>query len=376
MTGRRLALISAEGRINIMESDVARTARITLQRRNWSSSSLTEGDTLAGIPLRQSAIAFQESGGISLLVTKAFLKAGAPPHWQVVLGAWNGSSYRRDVLREFGPLDLQSLDRVKLSLAFTQSRGEILAVHRRPTQGNDGELLLDSQAVSRGSGSGKAPTEIIDTAGNWGFHTHISPGVAGESKTIHFDEEYRGLSQFTHSKDGWSFKRIGRHGDGRAAETAFGPGNETQLAFCPLRFDGDPSPLTYLRPGPPEVREVIDPTTDCRMLRLSLSPGGTPMALYTRRASEGRWVVVAAHRRNGQWENQVVFDWRRGAISNLWCDTSGVLRFAFIEIGSEGRLELATGKEGAWEVETIGRIPLSSGDGQEDQFDISAGLRL
>lgn len=374
-SGHRLALLHEDGWVMVWEASPPRPALRTRPARTWAQGLLLTGDAARNVRLRVPSIAIDRHDHLWMLYASEAGSEGKKLDQVIRLGRETETGLVTAELANLKQLDERFWRR---SLALSADREELCAAFRQVSAGQPptiGALALYRCPVAACDAEGR-PAVVSEHAlripvGNGGFDTYLAAGAARHPSILHFshDGHYRQATCWSEAESRYHTRRLGRQGDGYYQQVATGPDGSLHLiSRAPL---AGPSRNTYLRLQGitlnEEAREVIERSPTSSGHSLAVLPDGTPVALWQHLDDGWRPETVVVRRDPTGWRPLVALPGQPSVrtwhddISNLTCDATGTLRFAYWTRTEEGqgRLMLATGVGTDWSVELVWEEPQS-----------------
>lgn len=359
-TGTRLAVAHRDGHILIWETGRQPTPVVEPQLRTWSKKDLLHAEQARGLATRPAAAVLDHWGQLHLLYSHTLSNPDNQfrlGRRRLVIGREKDDEFHQEEIDVINSEDSRRLADSR-SLALTMNADQHLALFRRPRtdlESTKGELVL-----YRCSGAGRPQGEVLTSPENWGFDTRMFPGRFGKPTILHFSHHNNSLNVTVGTKDGWHTFPVGRHGDGIGYEGIADHKGRLHLTFIPDRFGVDPSPLTYLRLAgekfDEEVREVVETTRGVADYTVGTTADGSAAVFYFRPSALAPGETVVSRSRASVTFTPEVFNALPSRRSNLTCDSTGTLRFAYLDAELR-RLCLATHSGGKWQRELVWEDP-------------------
>jgi len=368
-TGRRLALVHGDGHVEIWETGEARIPTAAPQTRAWTKEEfllVPHGDTFH---FRPSSVQLDSKGRLHLLFTKTV--SGASISTQVVAIAHEtDQGFREELLDDLGPLEDRGVKSLARSLALLIEEDQWIASVRRPLPKageNSAELVLFhgglSDRSSKDRPNSQPAIESITDAGNHGFDTFLAPAIPGKPAALHFSHDGHYLLRTSWQGAGWHTDKLGRQGDGIFLLATLGSDGRLHAVFSPTRFNGDPTPATYVAfdrsSGEELAREVLDRACcDTVACGIAIDPAGRPVMHYLRPNLDRSKTLIARHLTADGWKKSVIYSRLPSsvALSNLVCSPDGSVGFACF-LPEIRRLELVGLVGDTWTRELVWQGP-------------------
>ena len=356
--GERLAVLNEDGKVVIRETPsrphpaTARRvagdweAKLVLPRPDYPSRELL---------LQETNIALDDAGALWFFFVRPVERNTEADRLRlgpIFLGRLSGTGYEE---ASFGMCDSQMLDH-----ALLPSAHEMLAVVRRKTGPVTGQSSLyryrtDRHLPNKVEGEGEP---FMRSANNGYCLTLLPDPGSNKPAALHFSHAGYDMYQTDWAKGLEQTERVGRHGDGTGLRVA-SSANRLHLLFHRYRFDGDPHPPVFATSTDgaryqEEDRAILD-AADTDHTCMAVDPAGRAVVLYLRSQVRGGNQWVLARREKEGWQRSVFPEATFGAsirLSNLVCDRSGTVRFAFLDAELR-RLNLASHSGSEWVVEQV-----------------------
>jgi len=177
---------------------------------------------------------------------------------------------------------------------------------------------------------------------------------------------------FRNHDDHWQHHWLGRQGDGHAGWTGVDQRGRLHAVFEQDRLTEHARLLTFVWvddethpfvPGPAtgQVREIIDNRPTTRLMGATIDDHDDhdePAVLLSRVRRDRVDDLSIARRNDGRWEIETICSDSMGLrVSNLLCDRSGQLVFAWLRLHhDEAILEIVREHEEGWSVEAIATV--------------------
>jgi serine/threonine protein kinase/WD40 repeat protein len=353
-TGTRLAVVHFDGLVTIWETGPRPSTSPPYQDRAWSETGLRGASGTRDLCLRDKAIAIDRQDRVWLTYCRLSDRPGESEHYLVCLAHERtpGGRLEEEVLRDVGAITPTKLGDLTDSLALGLAADTAFAVETWPGDQYDNQMYLYRHPLHDRSGHPVKGKALFKKPENRGLFTTLLVDRQGQPQVLHFG--YDGFYLYrTFLKDGtWETEPIGRQGDGFRHLAVQFPDGDIGLCFSAKRFNTDTAPLTFLRRGTTQVREV--PSRMCTSAScLALKPDGNPVILGSTIDASGASELITLERTaEGRWT------WKAGppvypiGVLNLVCDRNGTLYAASTD-EDQSEINLLRCSSGTWSWEEV-----------------------
>ncbi len=386
-TGRRLSLVHGDGHVEILETGDPQIPDAAPQNRRWARSEFLHVPHAGEFEFRSPAVQLDSQGLAHLLFSKQ-ISSGNVLERVITIAHEIDGDIHEEIIDDFGPPGYRSVDSVSRSLALMLNGSRWFATVRRPLP-ERGEhmaelVLFHGTLPSASHVEHPIDSQSITDAGNHGFDTFLAPALPMSEKpmVLHFSHNGHYLLRTSWQGAEWHTEKLGRQGDGFRMHAVLGNDQRLHVAFSPTRFNGDPTPATYVafdRPSGKELsRAILDHACcDTMPYGIAVDLEGQPVVSYSRPNLDLSKAVIITRFTTDGWQDSLIYRRLHGdaALSNLVCSVDGSLSIACFLPGTR-QLELVTSTGDTWSRELVWQAPESSQDTPDEIAGLGPVLRL
>ncbi len=383
-TGRRLSLVHGDGHVEILETGDPLIPEVAPQTRRWTTAEFLRVQHTGEFEFRPPSVQLDSQGHAHLLFSKQ-ISSGNVLARVITVAHETDVGIREEIIYDFGPPGYRNASPISRSLALMLDGHRWFATVRRPLPARGehmAELVLFHGTLPSNSPAPHVEppiaSEPITDAGNHGLDTFLAPAMPKSDKpmALHFSHDGHYLLRTSWQGAKWHTEKLGRQGDGFRMRATIDNDQRLHVAFSPTRFNGDPTPATYVtfdRPSGKELsRAILDHACcDTMPYGIAVDLAGQPVVNYSRPNLDLSKAVIITRFTTDGWQDSLIY--RRlhaaAALSNLVCSADGTLSMACFLPGTR-QLELVTSTGDTWSRELVWQAPASS----QDTPDVIAGL--